>query len=527
MTLIHSFLAQINPPPAVDPVSLVERSIQWIGACVLFLVDRVLTGVGIDTTTIPGGELTLAAIGFGLLLPISAFLSWTLRKLVMHRIRRDRCQRGLTAVILNCGLRPVLMLLWVYAGLIALSPMLGMAVANTEDSIIIPAVRAILIVSAIASVSWFVSKLIRHWEKVLRQWQPGEGQTAMDRPLLAPLILRSARFCVPVAAVLLAMRWMFETDARFAWPAQMGGILIILAMAWVLSQMIQSFPQFILRKYDLDASDNLDARKIFTQVKVIQRISFVVLGFFTLSAIILLFPAIRQFGQAILASAGVAGIILGFALQRALGNLFAGIQIAFTQPIRIDDVVIVENEWGWIEDITLTYVVVKIWDWRRLVLPISYFIEHPFQNWTRTSASIIGTVFMKADYRLPIQPVREAVQAQVEAHPLWDRKVYCLQVTDCADQTVEIRVLVSAVDSPKAWDLRCDIRESMLTYVQTEFPECLPRLRIEATGPPKRPVVEPSKSMVEGQTPIGHHLEAGEISRTEMAKPMRETSKNS
>jgi small-conductance mechanosensitive channel len=186
---------------------------------------------------------------------------------------------------------------------------------------------------------------------------------------------------------------------------------------------------------------------------------------------------VRQFGTAIIASAGVAGIIVGFAAQKSIATLLAGFQIALTQPIRIDDVVIVENEWGRIEEITLTYVVVSIWDLRRLVLPITYFIEKPFQNWTRTSADILGTVFIHVDYSAPLDELRAELTRILEASPLWDRKVAVLQVTDAKERTLEVRALASARDASAAWDLRCEVREKLIAYLQKNHPGSLPRLR--------------------------------------------------
>jgi small-conductance mechanosensitive channel len=177
------------------------------------------------------------------------------------------------------------------------------------------------------------------------------------------------------------------------------------------------------------------------------------------------FEKIRQFGISIMASAGVIGIIVGFAAQRSIATLFAGIQIAITQPIRLDDVVIVENEWGWIEEITLTYVVVRVWDLRRLVLPITYYIERPFQNWTRVSADILGTVFLYMDYTVPVRVIREELQKIVKGSALRDGKVCGVQVTDATQQTIEVRALVSAADSSKAWDLRCLVREKLLEFL--------------------------------------------------------------
>ena len=182
-------------------------------------------------------------------------------------------------------------------------------------------------------------------------------------------------------------------------------------------------------------------------------------------SMLMVFESGRHFGTAIIASAGVAGIIIGFAAQKSIATLLAGFQIALTQPIRIDDVVIVENEWGRIEEITLTYVVVRIWDLRRLVLPITYFIETPFQNWTRTSADILGTVFLHVDYTLPLDSLRSELTRILEGSPLWDRKVNVLQVTDAKPHTLEVRALASAADASAAWDLRCHIREQLIAFI--------------------------------------------------------------
>jgi small-conductance mechanosensitive channel len=193
----------------------------------------------------------------------------------------------------------------------------------------------------------------------------------------------------------------------------------------------------------------------------------------------MVFDQVRSLGASVLASAGVLSIIIGFAAQRTIANLFAGFQLALTQPIRLDDVVIVENEWGRIEEVTLTYVVVRIWDMRRLIVPLSYFIEKPFQNWTRSRSDLLGTVFIHADYTIPVDAVREELKRIVAQSSLWDGQVCVLQVTNATERTVELRALASAPDASKAWDLRCEIREKLIAFVQQNFPESLPRLRAE------------------------------------------------
>lgn len=218
---------------------------------------------------------------------------------------------------------------------------------------------------------------------------------------------------------------------------------------------------------------------IYTQTRVISNIIVGAVIVLVASFMLMTFPAVKQIGVSLLASAGVLGVVLGFAAQKTLGNVIAGIQIALAQPIRLDDAVVVENEWGWIEEITLTYVVVRIWDLRRLVLPISYFVEKPFQNWTRTSADILGSVFLYTDYTVPVEEVRAELGRLLEKSTYWDKKVNVLQVTNATDRTIELRALMSAENSPTAWNLRCEIRERLLEFLQRKYPKSLPRSRVE------------------------------------------------
>ena len=253
----------------------------------------------------------------------------------------------------------------------------------------------------------------------------------------------------------------------------------IITLSWFLIRLIMVGEDYIASRYLINIPDNLNARKVLTQVRVIERILVVLVVMISFSTFLMTFDKIRQFGTSLLASAGIVGVILGFAAQKSIATFFAGLQIAITQPIRIDDVVIVENEWGWIEEINLTYIVVRIWDLRRLIVPPSYFIDKPFQNWTRTSASILGTVFIYADYKAPIQSIRNELKRILDNTDLWDKEVCNLQVTNATSQTIEIRALMSASTSPIAWDLRCLVREKLITFLQENFPESLPRYRIE------------------------------------------------
>lgn len=256
-------------------------------------------------------------------------------------------------------------------------------------------------------------------------------------------------------------------------------LLLIGAVAWLIINIIYVLEDVILSQYNVDVADNLQARRIHTQIQILKKVVIVVVTILALAAILMTFDRVRHLGASILASAGIAGIIVGLAAQRSIATLFAGIQIALTQPIRIDDVVIVENEWGRIEEITLTYVVVRIWDLRRLIVPITYFIEKPFQNWTRISADLLGTVFLYADYRVPIRAVREELHRIVEGLKQWDGQVCKLQVTNATERTVELRALVSARDSSSAWELRCEVREGLIDFLQKNYPQALPRVRAE------------------------------------------------
>jgi len=256
-------------------------------------------------------------------------------------------------------------------------------------------------------------------------------------------------------------------------------VLTVMLLAWLATCAVRVVEEGVLRHFDASVKDNLTARRVHTQIKLFRQVVLLIIMIITASVILMMFDQLRVIGVSLLASAGIAGMILGFSAQKVLGNLLAGIQIAITQPIRLGDVLIVENEWGWVEEITLTYVVVKIWDLRRLVIPISHFLEKPFQNWTRASADILGTVFIYADYTIPIDKLREELTRILQSTDLWDGKVNGLQVTDAKEHTLELRALMSAADSPKAWDLRCLVREKLVTFVQEHYPQCLPKFRTE------------------------------------------------
>jgi small-conductance mechanosensitive channel len=327
------------------------------------------------------------------------------------------------------------------------------------------------------TVFWFLMRLTWILEARLAAWAKGT-KTKLD-DLLVPLVGRILRIIVPVLGVIFILP-ILDLPERYAEVVAKGSsILIILAAAVVLFQTVNVGEQVLLSERDLTLADNLQARKVYTQVKLLGKAIHVAIGLCTVATILMLFQQVRHVGTSLLASAGIVGIIAGIAAQQTLANLFAGFQIAMAQPIRQDDVVIVEGEWGRIEEITLTYVVVHIWDDRRMVLPLSYFIQKPFQNWTRSSAYLLGSIFVSVDYSFPVDEARLALKAIVESNPLWDKRFWNLQVSDATEKTMQLRILATAADSSKCWDLRCKIREDFIAYIKTHHAHCLPRSRSE------------------------------------------------
>jgi small-conductance mechanosensitive channel len=262
----------------------------------------------------------------------------------------------------------------------------------------------------------------------------------------------------------------------------LGSVFLIVSMAWTLIVVLRIIKYIFFEKYDTSREDNLRSRKFHTQFNILERIIIFLIILIAIGLVLMLFEDVRRIGISVFASAGVAGIIIGFAAQRVIAAVLAGLQIAITQPIRIDDVVIIENEWGKIEEIALTYVVVNIWDKRRLIVPSTYFFEKPFQNWTRTTSEILGTVFIYTDYHVSFDALRKELTRLLESSPLWDRKVNVLQVTDAKPNGVEVRALMSAKDSSTAWDLRVYIREKLIEFLQKNYPESLPKTRILVEG---------------------------------------------
>lgn len=299
-----------------------------------------------------------------------------------------------------------------------------------------------------------------------------------------PVAHTVAMHCIPTMRVLLPLIalqvvWLAASDdLRYINGVRhFNGLAVIACACWLLIAAIGGLAQGIIAQHPADVEDNLNARRIATQANVLSRIAMTGVVMAGMALMLMTFPGARQVGASLLASAGVVGIVAGIAARPVFSNIIAGLQIALAQPIRIDDVLIIEGEWGRVEEITSTYVVLRIWDERRLIIPLQWFIEHPFQNWTRTSSEILGTVFLFADYRLPLEPLRAELRRVLETAPEWDRRVSVLQLTDVTERTIQIRVLVSARSSGLAFDLRCRVREALVTFIQREYPDCLPQVR--------------------------------------------------
>lgn len=336
------------------------------------------------------------------------------------------------------------------------------------NAVVATAVTAAAAIVAALLVHWAASAIVRY----LAAGNPYFG--AFAQKLLRPL-----RWLLPLLALQVA--WLAaapDFPGLAAW--RHGTLLAIIAAAtWLAANALYGVRDAILLRHPVDASDNLRARRILTQATVLMRTLTGLVILLGVSTALMTFPDVRQVGASLLASAGLAGLVIGFAAKPVLGNVIAGMQIALVQPIRLDDVVVIEGEWGRIEEITGAYVVVRIWDERRLVVPLQWFIEHPFQNWTRSSADIIGSVFLWADYRLPLDALRQELERLCRSAPEWDGRVCVLQLTDASERAMQVRALVSSSDSGRNWDLRCRVREGLIAFLQREHPEALPRLRAE------------------------------------------------
>jgi len=331
--------------------------------------------------------------------------------------------------------------------------------------LVLAAVIALLLHGAVARL---IQRIVRRRHPYLAgilsaTWRLGQ----------AALVIAALFIALPVAP------FTSEIETSLATALLIAAIVLI---GWIAITISHVLADLYLLQFKLDVADNMLARKHVTQVRVLRRVVDTLLIMVTVGAVLMTFEPVRQFGVSLFASAGVAGLIVGLAARPVLSNLIAGIQLAVTQPIRIDDAIVIENESGNVEEITSTYVVVRLWDLRRMIVPLTYFIEKPFQNWSRESTSLIGTVLIDVDFTTPVDRVRAEAEEIVKASPLWDGNLIKLQVTDSNAETMELRMIATARSASDAFDLRCELREKLLAYLQAELPGSLPRRRQEAAG---------------------------------------------
>lgn len=319
---------------------------------------------------------------------------------------------------------------------------------------------------------------------------------------------RRARRPLQTVVVLFAVHVALRLTTTPAWLLHGLWLAIIGAVAWLVAALLLVAEDAALARLRTDVPDNRRARQVHTQVVVIRRVTVAAVAVLAVGAMLMTFPQARSAGASLLASAGLIGVIAGLAAQSVLGNMFAGMQLAFSDAVRLGDVVVVEGEWGRIEEITLSYVVVHVWDDRRLVLPTSYFAGKPFENWTRQTASLLGTVELDVDWSVPVEPMRDELRRVLSESPLWDGRVCVLQVTDAVSGLVRVRAVMSAVDAPTLWDLRCLVREHLVGWVRSHHPHALPRLRTELTADAfSRPAAPPSPS--DGPPPLDARIFGG------------------
>ena len=333
-----------------------------------------------------------------------------------------------------------------------------------------------LIITVVALVAGFVAVGLAY--RVLRR-------VGRRVPTVVEVVRRTHKPAQALVAVLVALAAVSTTTDTGAWRAPLQhGLLIgaIAAGAWLVGSLLLVAEETVTARLRLDDPANLSARRAHTQVTLLRRITIAAVVVLAVGAALYTFPAVKGLGTSVLASAGLLGVIGGLAAQSTLSNLFAGMQIAFGNRLRIDDVVVVEGEWGTVEELTLGYVVVRIWDERRLILPTSYFTTTPYVNWTRSGSKILGTVELDVDWTVPVPEMREELQRYVSEHPLWDGRRVSLQVIEATGGLVRVRPLVSAADSGKVWDLQCAVREHLVEWVRTHYPHALPRTRTEVSG---------------------------------------------
>ncbi len=420
-----------------------------------------------------------------------------LRAIMTRFLRKEEEQespRAWLKVFLRGTGKPLSLLVLVYGVYAAFFPLFGEFQRDDGSNPVHAAARALADVGGAVALFWFGLRVLRLADRSFFQWASSQDGIVKN---LAAALFQSRRGPLKLLMLLALSRVVLSfvqvPHSMVPLLKDLFAVGFIISLTWLLIEAARVMEVFLLGLYRLDVTDNRQARRVHTQLRFLRRFASILVLLLGLASALMLFEKVRQLGTSLLASAGVMGIVVGLAAQRSIANLLVGLQIAVTQPITLDDVVIIEGEWGRVEEITSTYVVVRIWDLRRLIVPLSYFTEKPFQNWTRSSAEILGTVFIHVDYAVEVEDIRRELHGLLQESPQWDGKVWGLAVTDSKERTMELRCLMSAANSSDAWDLRCHIREKLIAYLQKNFPLSLPRTRVELNAPRKREVPEEAR----------------------------------
>jgi len=448
------------------------------------LLEQWLARIGRPDFTSPwlgpfsGADLCVVAIYLTLTVLVNAAIA-----LLLHTKRKaaiNAAKPGWHSNAYRMLGKPVYVLVWVYGAYLAATPILIKLRPEQGLTTFRHAMDLLLEFGVFIAVIWFLFRATRVLDSRLAVWAARTPSKSDD--FLVPLVGTALRATALVLGLILGLPTLDIPSKYASAVSKVSSICLIVVATLLIFRAIGILQNVVLTRYDMTAADNLRARRVHTLVRVISRISYATTGALAVGAALMLFPEVRHVGVSLLASAGIVGVIGGFAAQKTLANMFAGFQIAFAQPVRQDDVVVVEGEWGRVEEITLTNVIVHIWDDRRLILPLSYFIEKPFQNWTRTTSVITGVVYIWVDYSFPVDAARTALREIVETNPLWDRRFWNLQVSDANDRAIQLRVLATSTDSSKSWDFRCAIREELIAFIQQSHPQSFPLVRGRLDG---------------------------------------------
>ena len=411
--------------------------------------------------------------GLALLAIVTGWFVWIVRRRAGEiQSTRDQSVLALTASAFR---KPFAFFLGMCGGAFALMPIATGIIGRPTRIFWVGVLTAIFYGGWIIALLWLLFRATLAVEKRMRMW--ADRTDSLLGKVTIPILGHTLRMSVPLLGVILLLP-LLKLPEDWTWATEKGfGILLIVAFSFLIVRGVNAIQVALMSRHRMDVPDNLSARRIYTQVSVIRKIIVTAIVIIATGSILMMFDPVRQFGTSILASAGIAGVVIGFAAQKTLGNVLAGIQIALTQPLLIDDIVVVEGEFGQIEEITLTYVTVRTWDLRRMILPITYFVEKPFQNWSRVSTELLGTVILYLDYQISMGELRKELKRLVEDNPKWDKRVCGLQMTDAKQGAVEVRALVSASDPGKTFDLRCEVREGLINFLVRNYPESLPRSR--------------------------------------------------